>query len=422
MNFKDKLRQIDPTLVSSRKHENCLDQNPIENVVAGEYVQTPYGACFFTEQLFTSEMVPGKIDIFRLLNKSATLFALVGKDTNLGKVALDRTIFLDTETTGLAGGAGTYILLVGLGFFTERGFKIEQYFLRNYNEELAFLDCLKKRLSNYNALVSFNGKSYDLPLLKTRFALARLDSNGLPTLHLDLLFTARRFWQRYLENCRLASVEEHILGIQRKSDVPGSLIPHLYFNYLQTGNAAPLKAVFAHNQQDVLTLVALTTHVCELFDQTSPQPISMREYASMARVYEELADYEKCISFYERIRTQTKNLQRFQEISTRLSLVYKRLGKWEKATTVWKEQLERGCPSIFPFVELAKYYEHIARDYSEALTYVQKAWHWVEMKELFQAGFASEEIRNELLHRMRRLKQKRLLLALSSNVNQQEFY
>lgn len=405
MNLKEKLYQLNLSKSCSASPAPGKIESGIENHVKGHFIETPAGVCFATHQVLP-ENDTANIAIFRLLHKSSDYFSIIGKDWNLKPLDIKRAIFLDTETTGLAGGAGTYVILVGLGYFSSKGFEIEQFFLRNYQEENAFLHCLKERFENKQAIISYNGKSYDIPLLRTRFTLAKMTTDNFPELHLDLLYTARRFWKKLLESCSLTSVEENILNIHRQYDLPGSAVPQLYFDYLRTGDATNLKAVFEHNYQDVLSLVYLTLKSYELFEHAESNSLSALEYFNIATVYEDLELLEDSIRFYERARQKTVQKKGLEMITLHLGSCYKRVNQWDKAVELWQEMLSRGISSVEVLIELAKYYEHQANDYQRALSYTRMALNDIEFKEMVQPAIIPTDSREELLHRFRRLKRK----------------
>ena len=166
--------------------------------------------------------------------------------------------FLDTETTGLAGGTGTCAFLVGVGRITPEGFRVRQFFMRDYCEEASLLDALARHLAPFRVLITYNGRTFDQPLLETRYRLNRSRPPFGKLEHLDLLYGARRLWKLRYETCRLVDLENQVLGFERQGDVPGALIPYLYFEYLRTGRAARLLPVFHHNATDILTLACLT--------------------------------------------------------------------------------------------------------------------------------------------------------------------
>ncbi len=405
MNLKEKLYQLNLNKKPPDAPEPIRTGPGIENFVMGHFTETPNGVCFTTRQVFTDND-ENHVDLFRLLDKASDYFPVIGKDWSLKSLDIRKTVFLDTETTGLAGGAGTYVILVGLGYFSANGFEIEQFFLRNYQEELALLHCLRERLKDKQTIISYNGKSYDIPLLKTRLTLAKVATDFLPELHLDLLYTVRRFWKKLLETCSLASAEQNILNIHRQNDLPGSQVPQLYFDYLRTGDAAQLKSIFDHNFQDVLSLAHLTLKSYELFEKAESNSLSAMEYFNIAAVYEDLNLLEDSIRFYERARQKTVQKKGFEMVALQLGSCYKRTNRWDKAVELWLEMLAKGISSIEVLVELAKYYEHQVNDYAKAISYTRTALNDIDFKEMVQPAAIPPELREELLHRFRRLKRK----------------
>src|SRR5881275_1385142 len=187
----------------------------------------------------------------------------------------EKWLFLDTETTGLAGGTGTYAFLIGLAWWDAGGLQAEQFFMRDFAEEHALLHELSQRVAERPVLVTFNGKSFDWPLLENRFTMTR--SIAVPKLeaHLDLLHPARALWKLRLGSVRLVELERHVLdaprlGWHRENDVSSALIPQFYFDYLRGGPAEPLAAVVRHNQMDLRGLAALFGKINTLLsEQTS---------------------------------------------------------------------------------------------------------------------------------------------------------
>ncbi len=177
-----------------------------------------------------------------------------------------RMVFWDTETTGL-GGPGTYVFLVGLGYFEDDAFVVRQHFIRSPDEEPAMLRELAAALPQWPTMTTFNGASFDLPLLRSRMRAHDIKLDVQDVLHCDLLYGARRLWQRELPNCRLQTLEQHVLDFRRQGDVPSSEVPGLYIDYLETGDLASLDAVFHHNVLDIISLaglmIAMHEHVAE---------------------------------------------------------------------------------------------------------------------------------------------------------------
>ena len=174
----------------------------------------------------------------------------------------EHLLFLDLETTGLSGGTGTYAFLCGLGAVCGRYFKVVQLFLKNPAHEAEWLCAVDACIPKDATLVTYNGKTFDIPMLTTRHILSRMRPHWESSPHIDLLYFSRRFYRGYLESCSLGSVETHVLGVRRASgDVPGALIPEIYARYLRTGDAAPLRGVFYHNELDIASLASLCRRV-----------------------------------------------------------------------------------------------------------------------------------------------------------------
>ena len=185
----------------------------------------------------------------------------------------DQWLFLDTETTGLAGGTGTYAFMVGIAWWDAGGLQVEQFFMRDLDEEHSLLLELSERIERRPVLITFNGKSFDWPLIETRYRMTRSFPALSPGLHLDLLHPARQLWRLRLGSVRLKDLERHVLGGEgrtldwsRHDDIDSSLIPQMYFDYLRGGPAEPLVGIFRHNQMDLRGLAALAGKILALLD------------------------------------------------------------------------------------------------------------------------------------------------------------
>src|SRR5262249_9875480 len=188
------------------------------------------------EKFFANQRRHGNVEFSRLGQLSAELLPAISGG-ELPACDPRRWAFLDTETTGLAGGTGTCAFLAGVGTVEEGGFRVRLFFLRDYDEEAAMLAALAAYLADYDVLITYNGKAFDAPLLESRYRLSRLPAPFSRLAHLDLLFAARRLWRLRLETCRLVDLEYEILGVEREGDLPGELIPYYYFEYLRTQQA-----------------------------------------------------------------------------------------------------------------------------------------------------------------------------------------
>jgi uncharacterized protein len=254
--LRRKIARIDRKYAGGPPAPAPTDSRParyfIEQWMTGEVVETPFGQHFETERLYERHRRHGSMDISSLLELPEDLLgALSGGEAPPSPVT--RWAFLDTETTGLAGGSGTYAFLIGVGRVTAEGFRVRQFFMRDYGEEPSLLWALAEHLANFDVLVTYNGKTYDQPLLETRYRMARARPPFARLAHLDLLHGARRLWKLRLESCRLVDLENQILGVEREGDLPGEMIPYVYFEYLRTQQAWKVVPIFHHNAVDLLT-------------------------------------------------------------------------------------------------------------------------------------------------------------------------
>jgi hypothetical protein len=388
-------RLLEPKKIYRRK-----ELLPIEQLVKGEVVSTPHGEAFLTKEYFPSHFRYGEMTLADILDIPTYPAHLLSKDERLRELDFQKTLFLDTETTGLTGGTGTIAFMVGLGFFQGDQFLIHQLFMRDYSEERASLSILKDFLESFQFLITFNGRHYDIPLLETRFILSRMTSKIKEMPNFDLLFPSRRIWRGAYENCRLITLESQLLGQERTDDVPSEWIPYLYFDYIKTGDARKIYRVFYHNQMDILSMVALAGRIHLVYhDHQAIQPRKGIEHFSLGRLFWDHGDLEKAIPCFETaIKRCDEDL--VWEVMTWLSRAFKKTGQSERARSLWEEMVtwpyKKGA---FPYIELAKYHEHRLKDFEGAITYVDMALKQIPRHQ-------QEEI--ELLqHRKQRLEQKK---------------
>jgi hypothetical protein len=292
-------------------------------------------------------------------------------------------LFLDTETTGLGVGAGNVPFMVGIGRYTDGAFVVEQTLIRHPGEERAMLTWLLTRFRGVTHLVTYNGRSFDWPVLANRFILNGWRRSGPEPGHLDFLHPSRALWKNTLPTCRLGTVEEERLGIVRGDDVPGALAPELYMRYLSDGNAGHLTGVYVHNEKDVLTLAALAVHFGHLIagrlGADIPVPDDAEERFRTGAWLEQHGRSEEAKRLYDLLAAETDAAEGSGRSGWRLALAakYKRLGSLERAVALWEQEAARAessrLPTIDAHLELAIYYEHRARDYGRALHYAAAA-------------------------------------------------
>ena len=371
----------------------------IEELVAGQFLSTPFGEIFVARETHGSGYRHGGALLGELLEVPDYPAHLITKDERLRDIDFTRTLFLDTETTGLSGGTGTYAFMVGVGSFQGGGFTVQQFFMRNHSEEKAMLFLLGEILDHCDFLVTFNGKNFDIPLLETRFILSRLGVPFAEKPNYDLLFPSRRIWKRSCHNCRLGTLEAQLLDISREDDIPSELIPYHYFDFVRTGNAGKISRVFYHNRMDILSMVTLAHRIHVTYhDPSALHPRRGIEHVVLGKLFMEHGMIEKATGCLEEALKRCDEPFQWEAMKF-LSLAYKRRGLWERSAALWEDMISwDGSRSLFPYVELAKHYEHRVKDYSKALEMVRRA---VEMVDCF--GFSEREA---LLHRQRRVTRK----------------
>jgi uncharacterized protein YprB with RNaseH-like and TPR domain len=342
---------------------------PIEAVVGGTLEETACGPIVTVRREFALDHRHGGIELTGALAAAPELLGVLSRD---GVPAGDvrGLLFLDTETTGLAGGTGTYAFLVGVGRMETDRFVVQQFFMRDLDEEPALLAALDPLIASAHGLVTYNGSGFDLPLLETRFILSR--RRWQPRWHLDLLRPARRMWGTRLQDCRLATIESRVLGLEREDDVPGALIPALYFDYLRRRGAGALTRVFSHNRADVLSLAAVTAWLARALDPPDDRALAPHDYAGLGRLWER-ADPERGYSCYRRAMDAGLTGLEAERVRLTLAAWEKRRARWEAARALWDVATRSPVFDPRPWEELAKFYEHRARDLAAARELVLRA-------------------------------------------------
>ncbi len=375
---------------------------PIHTIVPGGYRQTARGEAFVSEQTFGADYRHGAQPL--IVSQPLDTIALCARDPLLSSFPLSSFAFLDTETSGMAGGTGTYAFMVGVGRFEGEEFRLAQFFLRDPSEEPAMLEALIEFLAPCRALVTFNGKAFDAPLLNTRFSLHSIPSPLKGFSHLDLLPLARRLWRDRLPSRALKYLEENILDAPRTTEeVPGYEIPWLYFDYLRTGDATPLKGVFYHNAMDVVAMAALLSHMASIFhDPFDGRVQHGLDFIALGKLYEDLRQWDSAARLFEHGLTHELSESDFGSAVERLSHLQKRRGDIGEAVRLWEQAAAQG--HIYAHVELAKHYEHRVRDLDEAMKWAKSALELVKSSEL--PAYMKKHWKQELDHRLMRLKTK----------------
>lgn len=329
---------------------------------------------------------------------------------NNGADNLKKMIFLDTETTGLSGGTGTLAFLVGIARFDDEGLKLTQFLVEDPSEEPAMLLEFANQTADIEAVITFNGKSFDMPLLKSRFVLNRLPIPFSEWGHLDLLHLSRRIWCQRLASRSLKDLEQEILHIPRSDDeVPGWMIPEIYFNYLRSGDASQIANVVYHNAMDIVSLAALYFAITKMLDEDLfSNKLHSWDVFAIGQLYEVIGEVSKSISIYEYcLGLANIEQSKKQDINSRLAKLYKKSSNWEQAKELW--ETNGNCGDIDACIELAKYYEHELRDVANAFVWTHLAEANLENSNIVR--YKKKAIEMEL--KVRRLRLEKRMINVS---------
>ncbi len=366
----------------------------LEEVMTGEEITNEFGRFFFTRTRYPGSASHGRHLMRSFVCPDMASVAHLAAHGNLADLSMADGLFLDTETTGLAGGTGTFAFLIGLGWFEGDDFIVCQLFARDFPEEAAMLGFLREIAREKHFLVTFNGRAYDLNLLGTRYILNRLEDPFATMPHVDLLHPSRRLLGHRLVNSRLVTLEACVLGFERTGDVPGFEIPQRYFDWLRRRDARLMEDVFEHNRLDIISMAALVKHLSDLLAGEMLSTAHPSDIIAAARLYLERGNQDAARRFYE-CACNAAETSAIKDAKRALSLMHKQAGKWKEAVCIWEEMIVRDPGDVFAAEELAKYLEHRVHDYQRAIRIVEDI--------LENAGYLSGEVRGAFEYRLARL-------------------
>jgi uncharacterized protein len=367
----------------------------LANALGSELVESQAGAFCLKRTLFSPDYFHGTVSLAESLAEPwlpASAFSALEES---GEVHVDELIYIDTETTGL-GGAGIVPFLVGVGRMTPAGLEIAQYLIPDYSDEAAMLEALLPHLTD-TTLVTYNGAAFDLPILRDRFIINRVERNLAFDGNIDLLQSTRRLFRRRIKDCSLGNVEKEIFGLSRTDDVPGYLVPSIYFDWLSSERTDQLPGVLEHNLLDIVSLHFLAVHIARSFRSEGESLKAVDDVYSLSRVYHRRNDRHRVRKLCDRIDAETggslpNDIRLFQ------AFAFKRAGEWDSAVDIFQRlALLDGRESYWANLELAKYFEHQAGDIPRAIHHAQRA---------FSSSPCSRTEKEHLTHRLTRLQAK----------------
>lgn len=378
-----------------------LPATSLVDVLPGGWESTDRGECFVVRKQIPLGKEHGRCKLPGAPDLS--FFATLDHFGGIAEASPEEYLFIDTETTGLSGGAGSYVFLVGAAKYERESLHLAQFFLQDPGSESAQLAAFENFAASSRVIISYNGKSFDLPRIKTRFRYHGWPDPFSDIYHLDLLHYARRLWKSHLPGCSLGDLEHHLLGLQRDSlDIPGWQVSEFFYTYLRTGDPAPLENIFYHNEVDVISLAALLDYIAtRLVNPLSreyrkePDLISIGKYLISLRRFEESREV---------LSTALVNPALPEELlidgKQSLAAVHKHFGDFELAAPIWRECASQG--SIDSLIELAKYAEHKLNDFEDAIHWTLSAFDALES----YPPPKQSTLALQLEHRLERLKKK----------------
>ena len=288
-------------------------------------------------------------------------------------MALDELLFFDIETTGL-GGAGAVAFLIGCGSVVSEGFEVRQYLLPDFSDETAMLEKVLEELNPDKTIVSYNGVAFDMSMIRDRMIVNRVARKIKTTGHIDLLHSVRRLFKRRLGDCSLGNVEQELFGFYREDDIPGYLIPSVYFDWLGSEALDDMETVMEHNRWDIFSLYFLINHINRVFQTEGASLDEVDDLYSLSRVYGRRKRNDKVLSLYGEIEKSGPS-PLDDDVLWFSSLAMKRTGQWPEAIRVWLRLAETpGREGYRANLELAKYFEHKLKDIEKALNHTRRAF------------------------------------------------
>lgn len=313
---------------------------------------------------------------FSKLHEAIGMWEAAGREHPLSAAGRkpEDLLFFDTETTGLSGGAGNAVFLLGYSRIEGEHVVVRQHFLPGPHAEATLYQSFLEQAQKSSHLVTFNGKSFDWPQVRTRHTLVRDQVPALPTFgHFDLLHGARRLWKAELESCRLGMIEQEKLDVFREDDLPGYLAPVRYFDFLHAQDPDVIEGVLRHNETDVLSLITMYVHMTRLLVGQAGITVSPEESYEIARWYDALGDQEAAMARYRLVADSEHAWSNRAKLA--IGHLYKKQKDWQQALTVWESCMQSsGFVPEEVYIEAAKLCEHQLKDWEKALNYTRHAY------------------------------------------------
>jgi uncharacterized protein len=367
------------------RYEATIDLDRVADVLGGRVVSNSFGRALVIDRRYESDRYHGAVRIGDCEVRDGSSLQLLDPALLAPDGCGNRTLFVDLETTGLSGGAGTVAFLVGCGWFDMGAFQVRQFLLTSFAAERALLSAVADCFEDTSLLVTYNGKTFDVPVMETRWLFHRMEMPLDSVRHFDMLHPARRLWRarpvaRDLDGeggCRLSTLERVLCEVRRVGDVPGLEIPARYFRFLRSGDARPLEPVLEHNRLDLVSLAAVTARALQLVDEGTDVCRDAAEALALGKVFERAGSFERAVDCYRHAAADRRaHIDVRAESLYRLGIRQRRDRRFDDAAETWRTLLNLNAGRVrtpllgplrqFAAEALAIHHEHRERDFESA--------------------------------------------------------
>jgi uncharacterized protein YprB with RNaseH-like and TPR domain len=352
--------------------ERCPPRyHALADALGGELIPHHAGAYVLRRTVYPFGHRHGMVSLDSLMSDGTLPLSAFTTEDCSERIDLSQLVFFDTETTGL-GGVGAVPFLCGCGSWTSRGFEVRQYTMPDYSDEAAMLEVLADEFGHDKWIVSYNGRAFDLPILRDRMIVNRVAREVPQAGHVDLLHGTRRLFRRRLADCTLTNIERELFGFHRNGDIPGYLIPSVYFEWLSEENLDLMPDIIEHNCLDIVSLAFLADHIAQVFATAGESLSEADDLHSLARVYGRRRQNDRVTDIFERLAHGNSDLD--DDVILFHASAFKRSGRWEQAVALWcRLEGTDSREAYWANLELAKYYEHQTRDLQRAVDCAKRA-------------------------------------------------
>jgi uncharacterized protein len=342
----------------------------LDDIFQGRWDYSQSGEIFIINEVIPYGEKHGSISLTKHINTASYLqFEKNLTDTD---IKLENIVFFDIETSSLSFGAGSFVFLIGICYFSELGLESSLLIIDHPSAEKALLERFNKDIENFRIICSYNGKAFDAPFIRNRYALYQVDNILEKKYHIDLLIYARRLWKLRIDSCKLSHVEENILHLKRNDEeIPGWMVPQVYFDFLNKQDPHLLRGIISHNKIDVISLAALYQHIARLFTKSDECGyLDAKDYFSLAKMHETNGGYDEAKYYYHLGLDENSEKDLASYFYWRYGMLLKRLGELTDAIEYFKKSAAKG--GVNACIEISKYYEHQRKDYNQALRWAEE--------------------------------------------------